>query len=72
MNAKKKIGFACLEPDLLKSLAVMGGRASHDPAKPKKNRAHEWTADTARQAALKMWENRRKKAALTELLKRTA
>jgi general stress protein YciG len=46
--AKQKRGFASMDRDKQRSIASKGGKAAHA-----KGRAHEWTAEEAREAGRK-------------------
>jgi uncharacterized protein len=45
-------GFSSLSPERVREIAVQGGKAAHKTRKGK-HRAHEWTAEEAREAGRK-------------------
>jgi hypothetical protein len=57
-QAKQVRGFAALSQEERGRIAAMGGRAAH-----KQGRAHEWTAEEARQAGRKGGNATREKRA---------
>ncbi len=52
--AKQKSGFAVLDKETMLAMASKGGKAAHA-----KGTAHSFNSETARAAALKLWEKRR-------------
>lgn len=54
--SKADRGFASMNPERVREIARMGGKASHQ-----KKAAHEWTREEAIAAGKKSWESKLRK-----------
>lgn len=54
-DAKPAQGFAAIDPSRQREISSLGGKTAQA-----KGKAHKWTSERAREAALKSWASRKK------------